>query len=801
MERNLEVAQKALKYFELAEKLEGSRDWQAAIENYQLGVENLKQSGYLSERIEEIYSRIAEIQTIIDRKKQIQFEKTQDYKDRVEGEAYALIDGAKKLENDGFIQDAIKQYMAALTAFIKIGWTEQQLESIKSKTLSLAEIVDNQRVQEFKQQASNLPRVAFPVAEGGIQITESVSKFEEKKKKEQAIQDQAFNLLDDARDFEKRKQFNQAIQSYENAINLLDSIGWIDQTNNLRSVVKKLQEKISNAEQITTKQAVTLESQIDKEQKSPILEISEKGKKIRHYEEIKKKEQAIQARAFNLLETGNMFERNGNYEEAIKQFEKAVELFKSIEWHSYIQPVLNFIENVKQKRDNEQQALDLSKKRQENLKELQETIYMKNKEQFVQSNQVLQQKRQDFLKQRRTQVEREQEFFVLLNKADETLQNMANFDLAIHIYQQALDMVKDLGAGWDSQVSTIKTTMEHVKKLQEAQELKLLKNKQKFEEEKREELLFQKQIAEQLDKERTRLKQKELSQKAKQEDLKYLEKKKEEAFKYLDIAQTCIKQEELDKAIYAYQNVAILFSEIHWNDETALIDDSIGELEERKREKRLTRQRNLQKEVERKKEEREFQERILKELDIERQKIREKQIVLKEKESQIAIQEKRKEEAFKMIDIANDKLKQGDFDGAIENYHSAANIFVQIGWSEEVSLLENSIIEIENKKRDKSLTDLNEKKAQLEREKKEREFQAFVSRQASVEKERLKKKEIILREHEKELVFRENKKEKAFQKLDQAQKYIIEGEYDDAIEIFQTILGKQSNHAEAYEYF
>ncbi|MBN1800220.1 MAG: hypothetical protein JW891_01860 [Candidatus Lokiarchaeota archaeon] len=799
MNTNLEKAENAIKYFELAEKFEESKDWEKAIENYELGVENLKQSGYLSERVEEIYSRIAELNNIISRKKQIQLEKTQDYKDKLEGEAYALLDGAKKLESEGFLQDAIKQYMTAVTAFIKVGWTEQQLESIQTKMLALAEVVDNRRESEAQQQqaASQIihPTLLTPhfqagsgVFEGGVKRIETVKKFEDKKKKEQEIQDESFTHLDKARDLEQRGEFDQAIQSYELAIKLLDSIGWVDQTKNLRVAVQKIQQKKLDSERFKTQKMPSLDSETPKTKISTEIQESDKGDRIRKYQELKKKEQAIQTQAFNFLESGNRLERNGNYEEAISQFEKAVELFQSIEWHSYIQPILNFIDNVKEKHQNELQAIEIGKKRQQDLKQLQDSIYLKNKEQFVQSTQALQEKRQKFLEKRRAQLQKEQEFFTLVNKADETLQNAANLDLALHAYQQALDLIKDLGSGWETQVITIQNTIDHVQKLKESQELKLLKEKQKIEEQKREELEFQRQIAEQLEKERNRLREKELVFKEKQEDLQYLQKKKEEAFKFLDTAQIYTRKEDLDKAIHAYQNAAMLFGEIHWSEEIPLIENSITELERRKKEKQLAKQRELQKELERKKQEKALQDEISNQLELERQKIREKRIFLKEREDQLAFQEKKREEAFKFLDRANQLLNESMFEAAIEEYHSAANIFAQINWSDEVNSIQNAIIEIENKKREKNLSELKNIQQKLEKQKEEREFQAFLSNQANIEKEKLKKKTLILREREQELLFREKKKEEAFKFLDRAQKHIIEGQFQEAIDIYNNVV-------------
>ena len=126
-------------------------------------------------------------------------------------------------------------------------------------------------------------------------------------------------------------------------------------------------------------------------------------------EELRKDEENRQFAAFNLVDIGKKLEREKKYEQALTNFEKAIELFKSIDWDSYIQPVRNFIKGVKEKQENEEKAEELTQKRESELKNLQDTIYLKEREEIIQTARELDQKRLEHEQKRREEVRREED--------------------------------------------------------------------------------------------------------------------------------------------------------------------------------------------------------------------------------------------------------------------------------------------------------------------------------------------------------------------------------------------------------
>jgi len=795
----MDLAQNALKFLEVAEKFEETKNWDKALENYEKAVEDLKQSGYLTERLSDLYSRIADIKNLINQKKIIQHTQATEQVEQLQDQAFTLLDGAKKLEEDGFLDDSVKQYMSAISILVQAGWSEAQLETIKSQVIAVAEEADKQRIIKRQQEQTlqikdsqesimvekrESPTSPRPLIEQKI---EAVKSFEERKKQEDKIQNEAFNLIDKAKNLEKENNFDEAIKMYQQSVELLNSIGWVEQTQNIQVIIANLKRRKEEFEKYIVEKEKSLEELMVVRAPIPSANTEIGGVKLIEFEEKKKREEEVQNKAFNIIDLGKRLEREKNYEEALKKFDEAIELLKSIEWDSYVQPIVNFKNNILEKLAREEQALQIREKRQEELDKLQETIYIKQRAQFEETAQEIALKRKAFLEKRFKEEKKEKEFLALLDKADNLLVKEENYDAAIKEYQNALIMITDVGPGWMSQIETLKTTISNIQELNKAKKEKKKEEEEKLKQKRKQEIEFQEQISAQLERERERLKKKEIALETRKDELQYREKQKSKAFEFLDVAQESIKQGELEKAIYSYQNAGTIFAEIQWSDELPLIENSINELERKIKEQKELKQKQIQKKIEINKQEKEFQNQIAKQLQIERDKIRERDIKLREREKELEYQEKRKNDAFKLFDEAETNIKEGNFDEAIEIYQKTLNIFAEIHWHDEINLIQSSIIELERRKQTDKLQAQKKMEATLEKERLEREFQTQVATQIKIQKQKLKNREIVYREREKEIEYREKRKENAFKLLDNAQEFLSQGKLDEALEIYRIV--------------
>ena len=785
MERNEALAQEAVRYLGLAQRFEQEGSIEKAIEHYGVAADYLKNSGYMMQRIDEIYSRIEELKKFV---KQEIFYRQEHFRaqvEQVQEQAFSLLDGAQKLESDGFLEDAISQYMSAIKLLVQSGWTEAQLGNLKSKIAVLAGNLERQKIIQTQKEIESQILETEPQVVGAFGKKKIASKAEElkiyreAKQREEQIQTDAFAFIDNAKFFEKDNKFDKAIDSYEKAIELLNLIGWQTQTQNIALIVQKLRKDKKEFEIIKTQKPL--------ERRFIKGEVGVKGFDEFELEEFKKDEEKIQIDAFNLIDIGKKLEREKKYDKAITKYEKAIELLKSIEWDSYIQPIVNFIKSIEKKQKYEESTESLKQKREIDLKSLQDKIFLKEREEIVQTAKELEQKRLQFEQKRRKETRKEKEFFTTLDNADKILKEKYDFNKAVVEYQKALELLKGLGGGWESYAGTIKSTIYSINMLKETQIEKEMEQQKKIEQQRKGDLEFQQQISIELAKERERIKQREIALELKRDEIEYREHRKEAAFKALEEAEEYVNQSDLDNAILAYQTAGNIFAGIQWDEELHLIEDSIRNLESRKKEKSLMKQKDLQRSIEKYKAEQSFQEQISKQLQEERERLSKKEIILRERDAELEHRERRKEEAFNVLGEAQKLLEKGNYEKVIELYQLATNIFAEIQWYDEVEKIGNAIVEIENKKLDTGIKKQRDTLALMKKEREDRAFQEITIKEMKVQREKLKRKEITLREREKEAIFREKRKEEAFKILEEAQNFLSLGAFDMAIESYRNV--------------
>jgi len=785
MENNEALAQEAVRYLSLAQKFEQEGRIEKAIEHYGVAAEYLKNSGYLMQRIDEIYSRIEELKKFAKQEIFYQQEHSRTQVEQIQDQAFSLLDGAQKLESDGFLEDAINQYMSAIKLLVQSGWTETQLANLKSKISDLAGNLERQKIIQTQkeiesQQLETEPQIVDAFGKKKIASkAEELKRYKEAKQREEQIQTDAFAFIDNAKFFEKDNKYDKAIENYEKAIELLNLIGWQTQTQNIALIIQKLRKDKKEFETIKTQKP--LERSFIKG------EVEIKGFDELELEEFKKDEEKIQIDAFNLIDIAKKLEREKKYDKAITKYEKAIELFKSIEWDSYIQPVVNFIKSIEEKQKYEERTENLKQKREIDLKNLQDKIFLKEREEIVQTAKELEQKRLQFEQKRRKETRKENEFFTTLDNADKILKESKDFNKAVIEYQKALELLKGLGAGWESYTGTINSTISSINTLKETQIEKELEQQKKLERRSKADSEFQQHISIELAKERERIKQREIALDLKRDEIDYREQRKEAAFKALEEAEEYINQSNLDNAILSYQTAGNIFAGIQWEEELHLIEDSIRNLESRKKEQSLMKQKDLQRSIDRYKAEQSFQTQISKQLQEERDRLSKKEIKLRERDAELEHRKRRKEEAFKVLDEAQKLLQKGNYEKVIELYQLATNIFAEIQWYDEVEKIGNAIVEIENKKRETGIKKQRDILALINKERGDRAFQEITFKEMKAQREKLKQREITLMEREKEIIFREKRKEEAFKILEEAQNFLSLGEFDMAIESYRNV--------------
>ena len=792
MERKLskeELAQKAIELLDQAEDFEQRQEWYKAIENYQRAADYLQQSGYLTHRIQDIYTRATEINNYLKQQQaydQSQFLVQQAQLDQLQDQAFAILDEAKRLEESGDLENSIQNYLTAIKTLSQAGWSESQLENLSSKIMSLAEIFESQKQYQADIQATIQPQVGETAVQPIVdQKAEALKTYEAKKKQEEDMQNQAFKYLDEGKKLEKDREYEKAIFIYQKAIEVLNSLGWVQQTQNIQLIVDKLKQESGFLEDIQAQQqqiTTSFEESLKAEPVIPQSEIDHKKQKLIEFEEKKRKEEETQKKAFDLIDKGKGLERNRQYGDAIICFEQSINLLKSIGWDAYIQPVMNSIKDIKEIEEREIHAEQTKKKREEELTSLQKMIQEKQRDEFVETAQESRLRRREFEKIRQEKLQKEQQFFTILDEADKLVQG-SKYDNAISEYRNALEMLKTMGSGWESYISTIEYTLTSI----EQQKQKLIQRESEIlrekEERKQKENEVQQKIAEDLRNERENLRQKELELKEREEEIKYREQRKQNAFKFLDAGQKYLNQYEFDKAIYAYQNAGNLFAEIQWTDELPLIENTIKEIEKKRDELNLLKQQKLKEDLARRKKEFEFQKQIGDQLNVEREKIMQRELIAAEQKQKLREYEDKRANSFKLLEEAEILMKNYQYEEALEGYLKADIILSDIQYP--TNAIRDTIQKVRELKKEQDLQKQKEEELVQQKEEEDKEFQKRITENFTKEKERLREKEIELMKTEQRKALLEKKRAEGFSILTDAEDLTKDKKYDQALESYR----------------
>ncbi|MFX0186717.1 MAG: hypothetical protein ACFE8A_03175 [Candidatus Hodarchaeota archaeon] len=698
MQRKLskeELAQKAIELLDNAENFEEKKEWYKAIENYQKAAEFLQQSGYLTHRIQDIYTRATEINNYLKQQKAYEYSQAQIQKaqlDQLQDQAFILLDEAKAHEESGNLHNAIQNYLSAIKLLTQSGWSEIQLENLKSKIVLLAEIYESRKGVKADIQAQVQPQVseitAQPILDKKIM---ALKVYEEKKKQEKEMQNKAFDFLETAKIYEKDKKYDEAITNYQKAIELLNSLGWTQQTQDIQLIVDKLRIEQESYVTIQVQQdqaTMSIGEKLLAEQPFPQSEIDIKKQKLIEFEQKKKKEEELQNKAFKLIDTAKRLEREKRYDKALQYFEESINLLNSIGWDDYTQPIIKSVNHIKERKEREIHAEEIRKRREVELTKLQKMIQTKQKEEFVESTQESELRRREFEQKRHDEFQKEEEFYAILNEADKLVQQ-SNYDNAINEYKKALDKLSNMGSGWESYIPTLQETISSIDQRKKAI-VELQHEQEGLEEEKRLKVIIEERkqqqraekIAQQMaEEERNKLIQAQMSA-------------REVAYSLLEEAGNYLKGKEpnFDSVISLHiQARNILEENIGWEPEINNINRLIQDLQHEKAMFLEKRKLEEQAKFEREQEYIAFQQELKRRSEEYEKEEKRRRTELEEFEERRQFAEELKQQALGLIDEGKKSAKFGKFDKAYEIFNKAISQFIEMGWKNHIHYIETEI--------------------------------------------------------------------------------------------------------------
>ena len=409
-----------------------------------------------------------------------------DIENEIASEALELVKHALSLLESQFYDDSIEILRQAIGLYTQINKVSE-VDAINGKISEIYLL----REENFKK----IELETKDIFENGQ--VEIISKQDEEK-----LYNQADTLIVEAIEFVNNRNFDQALDTYDDAIGILKKL-------NKRLEIEKINELIEDcynrkADYLRKQKASPIEEDNEgmqaTENSTPELEL--KAKRIKAYQDAKKKENELSNQAYELIGKATELRKIRQFDEAIGFFEKSISLFKEINWLNEVKKIENMKEQVEREKERytlelqqirvrEEQELENKKKQEaqliersdieENLKQKAQVAKMRKQIELKQEEEIFKNNLTDMIDYAEKLA---REYELNLKKAIKkgSIVKECAYPSVIEIYEEVRDKVKE--KGWkdqeklyDDQVQHYQNLLEKDKKLRHMEAQKIQKQK------------------------------------------------------------------------------------------------------------------------------------------------------------------------------------------------------------------------------------------------------------------------------------------------------------------------------------
>jgi len=277
------------------------------------------------------------------------FSDMEDIEKEIASEALELVKHALSLLESQFYDDSIEILRQAIGLYNQIN-RELEVEALNGKISEIYLL----REENFKKRELET-KDEFEDNKGEI-ITEQ---------DEEILYNQADALIIEAISYVNSRNFDQALDAYDDAISMLKKL-------NKGSEIEKVNGLIEDCYNRKADYLRKLKSSPIEEGDKGIQatgnstsELELKAKRIKAYEDAKRKENELSNQAYELIGKATELRKIRQFDEAIGLFEKSISLFKEINWLNEVNKIENMKEQVEREKENYLLELQQNKARQQ----------------------------------------------------------------------------------------------------------------------------------------------------------------------------------------------------------------------------------------------------------------------------------------------------------------------------------------------------------------------------------------------------------------------------------------------------
>jgi len=488
-----------------------------------------------------------------------------------------------------------------------------------------------------------------------------------------------------------------------------------------------------------------------------------------------------QQESFKIIEEADEFLAQENYNGAIESYQTALNSLKHIGWTGkYISLLEESIKSLQFKKEEKERLILLEKEKLRKQVEEERDFEIKVTESLQKERAKMLSKKIQLLRKEDQKILMETkklEAFSIMDQAElllkqgkyaESIENYYKAELILIQIQFPTEVIKD-------------TIIKIQEKEREASIIKQQKLEVEIRKQEKEKHFIQ-TVAEGMKYAEKQMKNKRIEIK-KQEDLKiHLERRKETAFELFDEAESHIKRADYDKALEYYRSAELVLNEINYP--TNSIKELIAKFKEKKRVQDFQKQKTLERKLQKEREEFDFQKKVAENISKKRERLKLKKIEDNKLILTQALFERKKEEAFDILDEAELHINNSNFESAIVSYRKAMLILNEINFPTDS--ISGMIIKAENLKKQREQEEEQKLKRELERLNEERKLEVILKERRHQEREKKKTQQIAAKQRERIIQDQLTFREAAYSLLEEGGKSIKSStpDYEKAISLY-----------------
>ncbi len=510
----------------------------------------------------------------------------------LQDKAFFMFEQAKTLVNDNKKEEAISVYLELIKILNSLRWSnisKKIQEAIKELQKTPVEeliipIEQEVKVEQPKPIEKSVEQPVKPILRSHVL---SLKEFEMNKQQEENTQKEAFALLDSGATLASQKEFNRAIEDYNQAIILLNSIGWHSYTPRIQEEIEKLiQEQMQYSDSLQKRMTKPEFQTIDDlREKREILqqEIESRKISVREFESQKKIQYNYLVRASQLLDECEVSINNLEYTHIYSTLQKSAQNLINVGWQEGVSKLNDFISTIKENQFQhelmEQQEhlayIEKIKISEEIRKYFKEKMLEKEKEKASPFHPV-----GAPTPNSKTKSNEQQVYEVIIEASQIQGMDDESSKRKIELYNVAYHLVEN--SQWSDEKVKVRSIVDILKNNLENRKQRI----QTLEKNKTYTITILRKISQRIkeyigefDVEKEAQRAKLLKFQEQQQTIRSLEN---QGFKFIDNAKKFVENKEFDKAIQSYGEAITKFKNLAWIEQIPYLDKEIEHIEKLK---------------------------------------------------------------------------------------------------------------------------------------------------------------------------------------------------------------------------